>query len=96
MRKLTVLAALLVGAAGCKTTCRQLSEAMCDCAATTTDKTSCLQIAASNEQNNYPTAADIEACAKLLPVCDCRLTDTAQGKANCGLARPLANPDAGF
>jgi hypothetical protein len=97
MRKLLALGVVVVGLllAGCKSTCRQLSESMCECSITTSNKTACLQVAATNEQNNYPTAADEANCAALLPLCDCRLIDTAQGKANCGLTRPLADPDAG-
>jgi hypothetical protein len=96
MRKLLTLAVLVACLASCKSSCRQLSEALCDCTITTTEKTSCLQLAASHEQNNGPTDADQQVCAGLLPLCDCHLIGTPQGKANCGLSRPLASPDAGF
>ena len=97
MRKLLALGFALValGLSGCKTSCRQLTEAICECATTSTDRTNCLSAAANAEQSNYPSAADEQACAALLPVCDCRLVDTAQGKANCGMARPLATDDGG-
>jgi hypothetical protein len=98
MRKLLSLGVVVAGlvVAGCKSTCRQLSESMCECSVNTSNKTACLQLAASAEQNNYPTTEDEATCAALMPICDCRLIDTAQGKANCGLTRPLASPDAGF
>jgi hypothetical protein len=96
MRKLLVLGLVVAGLAGCKTNCRQLSEKLCDCALNTTDKNTCLQRASQNEGANPPSPTDEQNCAALLPICDCHLVDTAQGKANCGLARPLANPDAGF
>ena len=97
MRKslLLSLGLLALALAGCKTNCRQLSEAICECATTSTNRTNCLSAAANAEQSNYPSAADEEACGALLPVCDCRLVDTAQGKANCGMARPLATDDGG-
>ncbi len=86
---------LALGLSGCKTNCRQLTEAICECATTTTDRTNCLSAAANAEQSNYPTAEQEQDCAALLPKCDCRLVDTAQGKANCGMARPLATDDGG-
>ena len=97
MRKLIALGlGLVVGLAGCKTNCRQLTEALCECTVTSSDHTNCLSAAANAEQSNYPTATDEATCAALLPVCDCRLIDTAPGKANCGLARPLATEDGGL
>ena len=96
MRKLLLLGAVaLTALGGCKTNCRLLTEALCECALTTLDRNACLSAAANSEQSNYPTAADDATCATLLPQCDCRLIDTPQGKAACGLARPLATDDGG-
>jgi hypothetical protein len=90
MRLPLVVIALAFAFIGCKSNCRQLSEKLCDCAANTNDKTLCLQSVSTREQNNPPTAANEAACQPLIATCDCRLIDTPQGKANCGLARPLA------
>jgi hypothetical protein len=77
---------------GCKSSCRQLSEALCDCAANSNDKNNCLQLAASKEGLTTISAEDDARCAALLPSaknpegCDCRLIDTAAGKKRCGLS----------
>jgi len=73
--------------AGCKGNCRKLSERLCDCAASTTAKDSCLQRAAAEDGRVGPTAADDARCGQLLQTCDCHTIDTVQGKINCGLAR---------
>lgn len=72
---------------GCKGACRQLSEKLCECQATTTAKTSCLQRVASEENRISPTSADNEVCARYLDGCDCHQVDTPEGKVACGLAR---------
>lgn len=81
-----VLAGLL-GLSGCKGPCRQLSEKLCDCAATSTERTSCLQRAASEESRIAVQPEDEARCEGLLESCDCRLVDTPEGKQRCGLAR---------
>ena len=96
MRKLLFVIVAFLAISGCKSKCRQLSEKLCDCAVNSTDKTTCLSIAATNEGLNPPTDADNATCAALYDGCNCRLTDTALGKAKCGLARPLAGVDAGI
>jgi hypothetical protein len=85
-----MLAALAL--CGCKTSCRQLSEKLCDCAGNSTDRNNCLALASSKEGANPPNDTDNAYCATLLPQCDCRLIDTTPGKVRCGLAYPL---DAG-
>ncbi len=94
MRLPLVVLALALAFIGCKSNCRQLSEKLCECAANTNDKTLCLQNVSSREQGNPPTSQDEAICQPLIASCDCRLIDTPQGKANCGLARPLV--DAGI
>jgi hypothetical protein len=86
----TVAFALLAALAltGCKTKCRQLSEKLCDCAINTTERDNCLRRASNAESISPPTETDEAYCEGLLTQCDCRLIDTAQGKVNCGLARP--------
>ena len=95
--RFAVLAALssLLLVTGCKSNCRQLSEKLCDCTTSTTEKTSCLQYAASKETASgvIVTAADEDLCASLLTQCDCRLIDTPEGKVKCGLA---VSPDGGL
>ncbi len=85
---------LFVGAAvlpllllGCKGSCRQLSEKLCDCQVTTNAKTSCLQRVASEEGRIGPTATDEAVCKQFLDTCDCHQIDTPEGKRACGLAR---------
>ena len=82
--------------AACKGDCRQLSEQLCNCQLNTVDKNACLQRVASSEGVNPPTSADNARCAQLKPNCDCRLIDTPEGKARCGLARPSAFTDGGI
>ena len=81
-------------ATGCKTSCRQLTEKMCDCTNSSFERTSCLQQAANKESNaSVPVTAEDEAtCEALLDECDCRLIDTPSGKQRCGFA---VSPDAG-
>lgn len=92
--RLAVLLSVAVFLAGCKSTCRQLSEKMCDCSNNTSERTSCLQRVANVESLFPPTAADEATCEGLLEQCDCRLIDTPEGKERCGFAR-LA-PDGGL
>src|SRR4051812_36204532 len=72
---------------GCKGSCRQLSEKLCECQATTTAKTACLQRVASEENRIGPKSTDEAVCAQYLDRCDCHQIDTPEGKVACGLAR---------
>jgi hypothetical protein len=99
MRRALALAvsfAVLTLAPGCKSNCRQLSEKQCDCTTSATERTSCLQVAATKESNAggtlVLTQADEDTCGALLETCDCRLVDTPAGKERCGLA---VSSDAG-
>lgn len=94
MRALLLLFVVVASLAGCKSSCRQLSEKMCDCSLSSSERTACLTNASAKESNiSALTPADEATCAALLPKCDCHLIDTPQGKANCGLARPLVGAD---
>jgi hypothetical protein len=95
MRRLLLISFAALALAGCKGKCRQLSEKLCDCYLTTTDKNACLTRAADNDGKYPPTTSDDETCAALLDTCDCHLTDTPEGKVRCGIARPLEGSDAG-
>ncbi|MBL8915004.1 MAG: hypothetical protein JNM17_30140 [Archangium sp.] len=94
MLALVFSAAVLISAAGCKSNCRQLSEKACDCTSSSTERTSCLQIAANKETASgvIITAEDDDRCKALLDQCDCRLIDTPAGKERCGFA---VSSDAG-
>ncbi|MFO0597892.1 MAG: hypothetical protein U0228_21500 [Myxococcaceae bacterium] len=86
--------ALVLAGTGCKTSCRRLSEKLCDCTTSTTEKTSCLQVAANKESTAIVVSQeDQDRCEALIDSCDCRLVDTPAGKARCGWAEPS---DAGF
>jgi hypothetical protein len=90
--------AFVAGLSGCKGPCRQLSERQCDCQASSFDRNTCLQRAATNESTFVPTAGDNQRCAELVEKCDCRLIDTPEGKQKCGFARRAAcdaDQDAG-
>jgi hypothetical protein len=88
----SVLGVLLFGAA-CKGDCRKLSEKLCNCAANTADKNTCIQTAATEQGRVGTTPQDEQVCAALYDGCDCHTVNTPQGKVACGIARPP--PDGG-
>lgn len=73
---------------GCKNSCQQLSEKLCDCTINSVERTNCLQRVSSKAALSEPTDADEATCEALYDECDCRLIDTPQGKVRCGLALP--------
>lgn len=83
---LLAFASLLLVTSSCKSQCRLLSEKLCDCTTTSSDKTLCLSNAARQEGTFPPTAEDDDRCEALIASCDCRLIDTPSGKERCGLA----------
>ena len=89
---LIAFASLLLATSGCKSHCRLLTEKQCDCTTSTTEKTSCLSRAATQEASFPPSADDEMTCEGLVETCDCRLLDTPSGKERCGLA---VSTDAG-
>lgn len=86
MRQAVFIFVVALTLVGCKSQCRVLSEKQCDCALTTTERTSCLAGVANRETLNPPTPEDEDRCAALIDQCDCRLIDTPQGKMRCGIA----------
>jgi len=72
---------------GCKGSCRQLSEKLCECQVTASARTACLQRVASEDTRIGPKPEDEAVCAGLLSGCDCHQIDTPEGKVACGLAR---------
>lgn len=89
VRRLVFLAAALLPllAVGCKGSCRQLSEKLCDCQVTASSKTACLQRVASEDARVAPKSEQEAVCAGLLSGCDCHQIDTPEGKRACGLSR---------
>lgn len=87
LRALTAaLALLLLCLAGCKGSCRKLSEELCECAPNSLEKDACLKDVSQREASVTLTAEDEARCKALLPSCDCHTADTAEGKRRCGLA----------
>jgi hypothetical protein len=88
MRSLLVTAAFaLFALTGCKGSCRQLAEKLCDCQPNESAKSACLQQVSSEESRVGTTASDEKTCATLIDKCDCHTVATAEGKKACGLAR---------
>lgn len=86
-----VILAVALSLSGCKGPCRQLSEKLCECTATSVEKNNCLTNAGT-KAGLYPPDAEQDAhCQDLLSVkdggCDCLNTNTLEGKQACGLAR---------
>jgi hypothetical protein len=77
----------LVLLSGCKDNCRQLSEQLCQCAANTNDRNTCLNGVAQRAANTDVTSDDNSLCGALINNCDCHTVGTVQGKYACGLAR---------
>ena len=86
-RLLVLLVAPLLFASACRSPCRQLSEKLCECSETTYQREACLRRASTEESRVAPTPAQDQACADLLPGCDCHTIETTEGKQACGLAR---------
>ncbi|WP_338870422.1 hypothetical protein [Myxococcus stipitatus] len=82
-----LLCATLSGLTGCKGSCRELSEKLCDCAINSVEKEQCLQRAAQQESNVEPTPEDEAVCEAKLDGCDCRKIETPEGKRECGISR---------
>lgn len=81
--------AVVVLLSGCKTYCRQLSEKVCECTSSTSERTNCLQ-GQANKESAYGaqnlTQEEEDLCEGHLKECDCRLIDTPTGRQRCGLA----------
>lgn len=84
---LLFLVTLGLGLSGCKGSCRQLSEKLCECAINSTEKAACVARAGSSEGSNPPSDAAAAFCQEHLQQCDCRLINTPEGKLRCGLSK---------
>jgi hypothetical protein len=92
MRRFVATAAIslaLLGLAGCKGSCRELSEKLCDCFTNSLEREVCIRRAANDEAFVEPTAEDNARCEELLAneSCTCEAIETNEGKVACGLAR---------
>lgn len=83
----------LLALAGCKSSCRELSERFCDCVDQYARPT-CLTNVAQRESDYEPTDADLAVCEQKLKLCKINENDrntcdlkTDEDKENCGLAR---------
>lgn len=91
---LFVLALLpLFTLSACKSSCRALADMQCECLETQYERDYCYQLNSYNEGGEgQPTAEDLAVCDALLETCQCGVTDTAEGKEACGLARRPSPP----
>ncbi len=84
---IAVASVALLGAAGCKGSCRQLAEKICECEPNTVDREQCIQTVSQRSAAATVTDQDAATCEALLEQCDCNTIDTAEGKRACGMAR---------
>jgi hypothetical protein len=97
MRRLVAIAMLsiaLLGLAGCKGACRELSEKLCDCSTNSVQRELCIRRVSNDEAYFEPSAEDEAVCEQKLETCDCRAIENANtpeeaqaAKQACGLAR---------
>jgi hypothetical protein len=92
-----VLSLALLGLAGCKGSCRELSEKLCDCSTNSVQRELCIRRAANDEARVEPTAEEEARCEELNNTCQCDVLRPDQdnvdedainrAKVACGLAR---------
>ena len=87
LQVMAVATVALLGAAGCKGSCRQLAEKLCECTANTVEREQCLQGVSTRSSGAVLTAEDEATCEALIDQCDCNNIETAEGKRACGMAR---------
>jgi hypothetical protein len=84
-----LLSFALLGLAGCKSPCRELSEQLCECQITTLSREACVRRAVNDEARIEPTDEQQAYCESKLDSCKCELIEedeTGTAKQNCGLA----------
>jgi hypothetical protein len=84
-----LLSLALLGLAGCKSPCRELSEKLCDCQLNTLSREACVRRVINDEARIEPTAEQEAFCESKLEVCDCKAIaedETGDAKRACGLA----------
>jgi uncharacterized protein YgiB involved in biofilm formation len=92
-----VLSLALLGLAGCKGSCRELSEKLCDCSTNSVQRELCTRRAANDEARVEPTAEQEALCEERLAECNCEVLgpdrddvseeEINEAKRACGLAR---------
>lgn len=90
MRLILFLVALLplFTLSACKSSCRALADLQCECLETQAERDQCYYLNGLVEgSEGQPTAEDLAVCDALLETCQCGITNTAEGKQACGLAR---------
>jgi len=90
MRSLLFLVAVLpvLALSGCKSACRALADAQCECLPTQTARDTCYYSNGLAQGGDGQSTAESEAlCQEKLETCQCGNTSTAEGKVACGLAR---------
>ena len=89
---IALLSFALLGLTGCKGSCRQLSEKLCDCSTNSVERELCVRRAANDQALIEPTSEDEATCEALLneqdpaKQCTCENYQTDEGKRACGLA----------
>jgi hypothetical protein len=92
--------ALLLGATGCTTPCRELGDRICGCVPDGQTRTACQNDVKVRVADSAPTSDQQAYCSDLLGTCPdpgndaeaCFYMETCPGKVACGLAVP--EPDA--
>ena len=95
--------ALLLGAAGCSTPCRELGDRICGCVAEGQTRNACKNDVETRVSENAPTADQQSYCSDLLGTCPDPLEDgeacfymqTCPGRVACGMALPEPGAPAG-
>ncbi len=86
----------LLGLSGCKGSCRELSEKLCDCSTNSVQRELCIRKAANDETLVGPSAEEEAVCEQRLEKCNCDALrpdqegvteeEINEAKVNCGLA----------
>ena len=96
MRRFALTLALLLSPAlfaGCKSSCRQLAEKLCECRPSTASKEACLRDVSARESRYSANDEQQATCQALFADCDCHDLESsdsavrAEAKKKCGLAR---------
>src|SRR5512138_1554167 len=93
MRRLLLITALVVSAAGCSNPCRDLGDRICRCAPTGTTEETCKRQVDNAVKAADPTKDQDQACDGFLTTCVapdgvdfCEWVQSTDGKELCGLA----------
>jgi hypothetical protein len=87
-----LVVALLVS--GCNSPCVQLATEVCQCQPTQQARDNCNSVESGRNSQVNPSSESEDICQSLIPLCDCALIGTPEGKKNCGMA-DFFLPDGG-